>query len=294
MRLVCEVSVLICTRNRAVSLRETLASIAAMNPGAVAAWEVVVVDNGSTDQTQTVLRDFANRLPLRVVTEARPGLAVARNSGLRAARGEIILFTDDDCVVAPDWMATGARLLASDPMRLIGGRVELHDPRDLPLGVKTTPTREELTAPSGLFGFLHGANLGFGRGVPERVGLFDVRFGAGARLRAAEDTEMVYRTWRAGLPVSYEPELLVYHDHGRRGLRTWFSQTRGYAYGDGAMAAKHALGGDYALLKSLYWDLHSTLRGCRADRRNWKRLPPKAWALPGALRYLLLRNDTPT
>lgn len=290
----CAASIVICTRNRANSLARALRSLAASEPPESGGWEVIVVDNASTDDTASVIHRFADEagrvVPIRTIREARPGLAHARNAGLRAARGEIILLTDDDCLVSAEWLRTALRLLHDDPMQLIGGRVELFDPEDLPLAIKTARERATLKDFSALWGFVHGANMAMGRAVIARIGGFDVRFGAGAALRSAEDTDFVFRAWRAGVPVVYEPDLLVHHHHGRRGARTWRRQSGDYAIGIGAMAAKHAHAGDYRLVKAAYWYLRAALRLWRDDRRAWPELRARLQVLTGALGYWRVRN----
>ena len=280
-----EVSVLICTSNRADSLALTLRSLERMSVTPGREWEVVVIDDGSTDHTPAVLRDHAARLPLRFVSQRRGGLARARNAALAAARGRLILVTDDDCRVSPDWMAVAVRELADHPMQLIGGRVELGDPSDLPLAIKTSTVRESLTSVAGLWGFIHGANMAFGRCVVDRVGPFDGRFGAGAGLRSAEDTEFAYRVLKAGIPIHYEPDLLVHHFHGRRGPGIWYRQVGDHAFGFGAMAAKYALRRDFGLARAVYWDMRSTLRA-----NDWRRVRAKLKGLAGAARFLTMRN----
>ena len=283
-----EISVLICTRNRADKLRLTLASIhAGRHPDA---FEVIVVDNGSTDDTSAVALEFSAGLPLRLVAEPRPGLSRARNAALAAARGQLLLMTDDDCLVAPDWVEKGMSLLKADPHRLVGGRVELHDSRDLPLAIKTDVDRQQLTHVGAVWGFLHGANMAFGRSVVDRIGGFDIRFGAGSALRSAEDTDFLYRAWRANIPVTYEPELLVHHDHGRRGQDVWLKEVAQHASGFGAMAMKHAMMGDRALFQALYWDMRSTLRRCREHPSEWRRIRAKLSALSGLREFWAVRK----
>src|SRR5690606_16449022 len=102
-----DASVVVCTRDRAASLAVTLESIAGLRIPALVVAELVVVDNGSTDGTPAVVEAFRRRspLPLRYVRELRPGIAPARNAGMAAARGRIVVFTDDDVTVEPDWLA---------------------------------------------------------------------------------------------------------------------------------------------------------------------------------------------
>jgi glycosyltransferase involved in cell wall biosynthesis len=96
-------TVAVCTRNRAESLRRTLTSIAAAaQPHAD--WETIVVDNGSTDDTASVAASFESRLPIRLIRESNPGLSRARNAAVREARGEYVAWTDDDCVVDAGWL----------------------------------------------------------------------------------------------------------------------------------------------------------------------------------------------
>uniref|UniRef100_UPI00286E8B15 glycosyltransferase family 2 protein n=1 Tax=Sandarakinorhabdus sp. TaxID=1916663 RepID=UPI00286E8B15 len=93
------ISLIICTRNRAGPLGRCLAAVAGIVHDGD--WELVIVDNGSTDATAAVVADFAAQAGFRVVQvhQPVPGLSNARNAGVAAATGELILFTDDDCYV---------------------------------------------------------------------------------------------------------------------------------------------------------------------------------------------------
>lgn len=100
-----DVSVVICTWNRDRLLDRTLEGLAALRVAPGLAWELLVVDNGSEDGTAGVLAKHARRLPLRVVEEPERGLSRARNRGLDEARGELVLWTDDDVRADPGWLS---------------------------------------------------------------------------------------------------------------------------------------------------------------------------------------------
>lgn len=280
-----DASILICTRNRASALAECLDHLSRMQIGPATRWEVVVADNASTDATPAVIERFQARLPIRRVLEPRPGLSHARNAAIGHSTGRFILFTDDDCLVAPDWLETGIGLLRAEPHRIIGGRIALYDREALPLAVKDMPDREVLTDISRLIGFIHGANLIFARETLERIGLFDTRLGAGTKTKAAEDADFTYRAFIAGIPVQYEPALFVRHDHRRKGLDVWYRQMGDYYQGVGAMVAKYLLTGDTTPLKMAYWDFRSAVGMVRRNRHDWRRLVANLKKINGAILY---------
>ncbi|WP_293878322.1 MULTISPECIES: glycosyltransferase family A protein [unclassified Sphingomonas] len=235
------VSLLICTRDRGVSLDRTLASITRA-AAAFEGLEVVLVDNGSSDDTPARLAAWRDRqrFAVTLVDEPRPGLARARNAGLARARGRIVALTDDDCVLDSGYFTMLVARFADVPAPVvIGGRIRLGDPADLPVTIKLED--HAMVAPADGFpgGFVMGANLAFTRDVVARVGPFDERFGAGAPFRAAEDTDFLFRAMGHGIPVRYEPHFTILHHHGRRSPEALRALLTGYAFGDGALYAKH-------------------------------------------------------
>lgn len=119
------ITVIMCTRNRARQLHHVLDSFVALRPPEEATWEMIVVDNGSTDDTPAVIEAFADRLPLRRVWQPEAGLSNARNAGVAAAQGDYICWTDDDVELDPDWLAAYARAFHRYPDGTIfGGVVE--------------------------------------------------------------------------------------------------------------------------------------------------------------------------
>lgn len=240
-----DVSLLLCTRDRAASLERALASITrAARAAPHVSLEVIVVDNGSTDDTHARAAAWRSRQPFaaRIVDEPRAGLSRARNAGLAAARGRIVAMTDDDCVLHADYLSALVAAFAAVPAPIvIGGRILLGDPADLPVTVKLEdhPMIAERRAFPG--GFVMGANLAFTRDVIARVGPFDTRFGAGAPFVAAEDTDFLFRVLGQGIGVRYAPGFVVDHHHGRRRQEEVVALLAGYSFGDGALYAKHLL-----------------------------------------------------
>ena len=125
------ISVVICTRNRASVLRQALQSVLeCKKPEGLDSWEVIVVDNASSDDTPKLADEFRSRLPLRYVREEQPGLSNARNRGVQAARGEWILWIDDDVTVGAEWLqAYVAAIARFADANVLGGPIviELED-----------------------------------------------------------------------------------------------------------------------------------------------------------------------
>lgn len=119
------ISVIVCTRNRGNDLGNMLDSLMAMDVPADLAWELVLVDNGSSDNTATVIETYESSLPIVVAFESRAGLSFARNCGVAKARGEYICWTDDDVRVASDWLSAYAKAFRDHPEAIyFGGAIE--------------------------------------------------------------------------------------------------------------------------------------------------------------------------
>jgi glycosyltransferase involved in cell wall biosynthesis len=128
-----KISVAICTWNRAGLLRRTLAALAAAHPPRRWKWELVVVLNNCTDATPMVLDEFRARLPIVDTTELRPGHANARNRAIEAASGDVILWTDDDVLVHPDWLCAYEQAFEQWPQAgIFGGPIVPRFEGDVP------------------------------------------------------------------------------------------------------------------------------------------------------------------
>ncbi len=241
-------SVVIATRERADRLSHALDSMLAQDHPD---FEIVVVDNAPvTDTTRELIeRKYAERV--RYVTEPVPGLAVAHNKGVEAARGEVIAFTDDDVVADPRWLTELTAPFAADPglgcatglilparlrtpaqvlLESHGGFAKgfaprTYDPADPPADEPLFP----FTA--GRFG--SGANMAFRTGVLRAVGGFDPATGAGTLARGGDDLYGFVRVLAQGHRLHYTPRALVWHHH----RETWRDlETQAYGYGAGLTA----------------------------------------------------------
>jgi GT2 family glycosyltransferase len=279
-------SVIVCTRNRPQQLRDCLVRIGSLAPPAGVTVEVLVVNNGPRDGVADLVAEVAQASPLsfHYLEEPARGLAHGRNRGLRAACGRLIAFTDDDCLPADDWLAALVTVFDERPeVDLLGGRVELHDPSDRRVTVKTKPEREVLESATGLDGFVHGCNLAFRRSLVDRIGGFDPRFGSGSLVPGAEDTDLIYRAFLAGRVASYEPSVVVAHAHGRKTAAAEERLRRGYRIAIGALQTKYLLRGDRGMRA---WMAHDLGRHLGAARSAWRSPRQMAAALGRASHHL--------
>jgi glycosyltransferase involved in cell wall biosynthesis len=255
-------SVLICTHRRVERLRATLENLRRMKPPP-GPWELLVLDNASRDGTDEAVAAFARTAPftVRYVFEPRLGLSIARNRAIAEAAGDILAFTDDDCIVDADWACRIVEEFARDPgLLMLGGRVELFDPLDAPLAIRTSRERRELSGDVANYEHMIGANMAFRRTVVEQVGGFDIRMGGGSGVvSSGEDSEFYFRVLRLPGRVVYAPDVLVHHHHGRR-AGEMLRRSQEYAQGRGAVLAKHTLRGDRVALRLLWWETAALLR----------------------------------
>jgi len=257
-----DVSVIVCTYNRAVSLGDTLQALEAQVTPPDLAWELLVVDNNSSDGTRDVVAAFARatRLRVRYLFEPRQGLSHARNAGVAQAHGAIVAFTDDDVQPEPDWVAGVRAVLIDTGADIVGGRI-------LPLWAHPRPpwlaSRPYLRGPFAIMEHpvggpvmeargnpnVWGANMAFRREVFGLSGTFDPELGVtGQKLYRGEEVDLVRRALRAGCRAVYEPRLVVWHRipasrmRRRYIARFYFEQAEGEALALGAPGGRQLLG----------------------------------------------------
>jgi GT2 family glycosyltransferase len=247
-----KVSLIISTRNRASQLERCFQAIAQIKSSA--AWELVIIDNASSDDTSCVIGRFVEQVsfPVKTAIEPKPGLANARNLGIAVARGEILAFTDDDCYPAPNYVDEVVRAFSDPAMGYIGGMVKLFDPADSRITIQES-TRTKILKRYGYVppGGIHGANMAFRRQALADIGGFDPKLGAGAEF-VCEDVDACARASFAGWQGGYFPGPIVHHHHRRR-RKDLPALRRSYAKGRGAYFAKFLMNRRSAAVYARNW-----------------------------------------
>ena len=220
------ISVVICTRDRADFLRETLASIAEVKVPEAEVAELVIVDNGSTDHTQDVVERCALGPfeSIRCIEEKRPGLSHARNTAVVATEGEIVLFTDDDVRVPTNWISGMIEPIRAGRADAVAGGVELAPHLQRPWQEKypglTSPLACTRNISSDDPERMVGANMALAREVLEQVPPFDTNLGAGSQLGMGEETLLAYQIKDEGFRLVVAFDVSVeHHCHPDRLLR---------------------------------------------------------------------------
>ncbi|MEA2483543.1 MAG: hypothetical protein QOC55_1490 [Thermoleophilaceae bacterium] len=231
-----DVSIVVPTHNRAGRLRALLASLSQQDGPP---FEVIVVDNASSDATLEAVADADEAgLHVRAMHLPRPlGPAVARNRGWRSARGALVVFTDDDVVARPGWLAALAAAHARDREAVVQGRTE-PDPRELPR-LSAFARSQSASGPGPWF---QTCNIAYPKALLERLAGFDESFWEAA----GEDTDLGWRAIEAGARVIYEPSAVNWHavhEPGAwkliRSTQKWRLGVRNVARHPGLRAALH-------------------------------------------------------
>lgn len=248
------ITVVICTRDRETSLEESLASVLACD---YPRFEVIVVDNSPSDCRTARYVSGLGDSRVKTVVEPMTGLSVARNTGVLAARGDVVAFTDDDVVVDPMWLQRlGSALVVTPTAACVTGLVnggELRTPEQqwfehqVNWSKELARTEFEITRPppgDKLFPFRPalygtGANFAIRRTVLLEIGGFDEALGAGSPAGAGEDIDIFVRVLVAGHTLIKEPAAVVWHRH-RAEMSDLLAQLRDYSLGMGAWLTKVA------------------------------------------------------
>jgi glycosyltransferase involved in cell wall biosynthesis len=194
------VSVIVPTYNRASLLKRLLESLREQTYPADK-FEVLVVDDGSTDETPQVVEEFARSAPfaVRYFRQPRKGPAAARNLGIQQSRGEIVAFVDSDVTVAKDWLTNAVHYFLTDKVDGVEGRTE-------PCGTETPFAHRAHNLKGGQF---LTCNIFYTRAILKRIGGFDERFRAPHR----EDSDLAWRVLDAGGRIVFAPDVVAFHPY---------------------------------------------------------------------------------
>ena len=225
-------SVLICTHNRAAYLGLAIDSVLKQR---FTGYELVIIDNASTDETQAVVEARLPNERLRYVYESRLGLSHARNRGASEASGQILVYLDDDAVASPQWLQALSEVFAADErVAIAGGKVTLIWPEGAPppqwlspaltgclgaydLGDAIVSITEPGLTPRGL-------NYALRKTFWSQLGGFDAQLGrVGKNLLSNEELHMTQQALKREWKVVYTPDALVgHHVASERLQRRWF------------------------------------------------------------------------
>ncbi len=270
-----DVSVVVCTYNRAELLERTLSALQGQRVAPGLSWELVVVDNNSTDRTKDVVEAFkaTSGVPTTYLFEGRQGKSIALNTGIHAATGEFLAFTDDDCRPEPTWLQDIVDCVGRWDADGVGGRIlpewssppppwlatDRHLWTSIAMLDDSEVRRVELGPWQRANGFrVWGANMAFRRSAFDAVGGFNPASGPrGLKKYSHEEIELVRKLVEAGKVVMYDPAPTVHHWVGAERLRKRFYRWHSFYYGEGSAfrsgppKGRHVLGVSPYLLVEL-------------------------------------------
>lgn len=210
-----DISIIICTYNRCESLKDTLNSLLAQELDGEFSYEVIVVDNNSKDKTKEIVEGYISKFngKLKYLFEPKQGKSYALNKGINEAGGEIIAFTDDDCVVDRAWVKEIAKTFKKNNAGVAGGIINpiwlSEKPRWLGdrlygrLAIQNYGDTPFIVSSKSNLPF--GANFSFKKDLFYRYGLFD------EKMKLAMDTEICLRLLKNGVKIFYNPQIAVSH-----------------------------------------------------------------------------------
>lgn len=228
------VSVVVCTYNRAQLLENCLQSLDKQSIDRKT-YEVIVVDNNSTDDTQSVVKKTIRHHPnIRLVTERRQGLSFARNRGWKEARGRYVAYIDDDALAEPHWIEQIICFISNYPMvSVFGGPYSRFSiapfPDWLPENYYTLNWGNKIKVLNLKNEWISGSNMVFHKSILEKYGGFKTDLGMKSNIILyGEETELLFRLKQHGEIVYYVPKILVNHFVAEHKLHLWWMLKNDY------------------------------------------------------------------
>ena len=226
------VSVIVCSYNGSSTVESCLRSMQRIR---YENFEVVFVDDGSTDNTQAILKEFEDWPRLRVITQKNMGLSYARNVGMNAARGEVIAYTDSDCEADEDWLYYLALNMVRSSHAGMGGPNLIPDEGSwladcvgLSPGGPTHVMIDDRTAEH-----VPGCNMAFYTWAAKEIQGFDSQF-----RKAGDDVDFIWRLQNRGYTIGFAPAAQVWH-YRRNTVQAYLNQQRGYGEAEALLKYKH-------------------------------------------------------
>jgi glycosyltransferase involved in cell wall biosynthesis len=211
------VSIVICTYNRAGLLRSAAESVLTQE-FSQECYELIIVDNASTDETREIAEQLsARRKNVRYIFEEKQGLSRARNRGWREARGEYVIFIDDECILPSGYLEVAFRIIQQHNPDIFGGLIKAFYDFTKPHWVKDEYFSFFLDRITGILShdeYVFGGNMGIRRATLDRLGGFNIYLGMkGNELAFSEEIELQLRAIESipGLEIYYDSNLWLYH-----------------------------------------------------------------------------------
>jgi O-antigen biosynthesis protein len=222
------VSVVVCSYNGGRTLEQCLRSLQALD---YPDYEVIVVDDGSTDDTRQILAGFPS---VRAIHQPNRGLSVARNVGLQAATGPLVAYTDSDCFADPDWLTHLVDQLLRSGAAAVGGPNLSPEDGRLAACVAAAPGQPTHVLESDQVAeHVPGCNMLFRREALEAINGFDPQY-----RKAGDDVDVCWRLQQAGYWITFAPAAFVWH-HRRQTPRAFLRQQAGYGEAEAMLRFKH-------------------------------------------------------
>ena len=247
------VSVVVCAYNAERTMDQCLASLGVLN---YPDYEVIVVNDGSRDRTLEIAQSYGY---CRIISQTNKGLSVARNVGAHAATGEIVAYTDSDCVADPDWLIYLVSKMEASNLAACGGP-NFPPPEDdlVPATVAVAPGGPtHVLISDEVAEHIAGCNMAFRRDVLLSLGGFDPIYRA-----AGDDVDICWRLQDAGYTIGFSPAAVVWHFR-RNTVAAYCAQQRGYGKAEALVYSKHPfrfnLLGQAKWLGRIYGDLSTSL-----------------------------------
>jgi O-antigen biosynthesis protein len=247
------VSVVVCTYNAERTMAPCLESLAKLN---YPDYEVIVVNDGSTDGSLAIAERFGY---CKIISQPNKGLSVARNVGAEAATGEIVAYTDSDCVADPDWLNyLVAKMEAADLVACGGPNFPPPEDNLIPSAVAVSPGGPtHVLLSDDTAEHIAGCNMAFRRDVLLQLGGFDPIYRA-----AGDDVDICWRFQDGGYTIGFSPAAVVWHFR-RNTVKAYIGQQRGYGKAEALVYSKHPirfnLFGQAKWLGRIYGDLSAAL-----------------------------------